>query len=193
MRDVVPLQGLPDRSPILRALQVQHVLGDDKSAKHSDEVGDDGQQRQDHGCRNHSGRHQLLNRVGPQRAHGVDLLGHLHRPQFAGDSGRVAAGHQKRGQHGAQFAHQGDRHHLPGSSHLPVLRQRARHLQGQHRAAEKTGENHDGKAAYSDSIHLDENVIRIMRAAKDVAERGAGKYIKILNCQERLFQEIQQT
>ena len=46
--------------------------------------------------------------IGAERAHGVDLLGHLHGAEFAGDAGGVAAGHQQRGQHRPEFAHQGD-------------------------------------------------------------------------------------
>ena len=53
----------------------------------------------DHGSRDHARRHQLLNRIGSQGAHGVDLLGHLHGSQLARDTGRVAAGHHQRRQH----------------------------------------------------------------------------------------------
>ena len=58
-------------------------------------------------------RDQLLNRVGAERAHGVDLLGDFHGAEFAGDAGGIAAGHHQRRQHRAQFAHQGDRDHGP--------------------------------------------------------------------------------
>ena len=33
------------------------------------------------------GRDQFLNRIGAERAHGVDLLGDFHGAEFAGDAG----------------------------------------------------------------------------------------------------------
>jgi hypothetical protein len=66
-------------------------------------------------------------------------------------------------------------------------------LEGQHGAAEESGQDHDGEAADPDLVHLNDDVVPVMRAAEDVTERSAGKYVKLLNGQKRLFQEIEQT
>ena len=60
--------------------------------------------------------------IGAQGAHGVDLLGDFHGSEFAGDAGRVAAGHHQRGEHRTQLADQGDRNERAGAPHLAVLR-----------------------------------------------------------------------
>ena len=123
----------------------------------------------------HARRHQLLNRIGAQRAHGVDLLGDLHGAEFAGDAGCVAAGHQKRGQHRAQLAHQGNGDNVADLIHGAILRQRARHLHGDDDAAEKPDQNHDGKTADADDVHLEQDVALVMGRTENIAQSAPGQ------------------
>ena len=134
-------------------------------------------------------RHQFLDGVGAQRAHGVDLLGHFHRAEFAGDAGGVAPRHHERRQHRSQFAHQGERNQRPGLADLPVLRQRARHLQGHHGAAEESGHAHDRQAAHPDRVHLQDDVVAVVGLAEDVPEGPSGEEEEILNRELRALSE----
>ncbi len=76
---------------------------------------------------------------------------------------------------GAQFAHQSDRN---GRTHLPLLpplRQGARQLQRHHSAAEKSGQHHNEQTAHADAVHLQDDVVRIVGLAADVAECSPGE------------------
>ena len=57
-----------------------------------------------------------------------------------------------------------------GAADLPVLRQRARHLQRHHRAAEEAGQDHDGQAADADIVHLQGDIVAVVRPAEDVPQ-----------------------
>ena len=74
---------------------------------------------------------------------------------------------------------------LPGASHLSVLRQRARHLQRHDRAAEEAGQDHDGQAADADGVHLQEDVVGIVRPAGDVADGRSGEDKELLDGRDR--------
>jgi hypothetical protein len=88
--------------------------------------------------------------------------------QLAGHAGRVAAGHHECRQHRSQLAHQGDGNQGACLADLPVIRQRARHLQRHHRPAEEPGQDRDGETADSDDIHLERDIVAVMGAAEDV-------------------------
>ena len=84
------------------------------------------------------------------------------------------------------------RNQRAGLADLAVLRQRARHLQRHHRAAEEPDQHHDGQAADADDVHLQHDIVAVMRAAEDVPEGPAGEQEELLNRENRLFQQIQQ-
>ncbi len=73
------------------------------------------------------------------------------------------------------------------------MRKGARHLHGDDDAAEETGQDDDQQAAYADVIHLDEDVVHVVRAPKEVAESAPGENIKILESGHRRLQEVEQT
>ncbi len=75
----------------------------------------------DHGG-HHTRRDQLFRGIGAQGAHGIDLLGHGHRAQFAGHAGRVAAGHHEPGDDRSQFRDHADRYQLGDKSERPEPR-----------------------------------------------------------------------
>ena len=62
---------------------------------------------------------------------------------------------------------------VPVLSDLAVLRQRAGHLQRHHGAAEEAGQSHDRQAADADGVHLQDDVVAVVRRAEDVAEGAA--------------------
>ena len=71
--------------------------------------------------------------------------------------------------------------------------QRARHLQRHHGAAEEAGKDDDRQAADADGVHLQDDIVAVMRPAENVAEGLAGEHKEILNCGNGLFQEIEQS
>src|SRR5580704_3231427 len=137
-----------------------------EAADQSHEVGHDGEQRKHDAGGDHARGHKFLDRIGAQRAHGVNLFGHFHGPEFASDAGCVAPRHQQRRQYRAKLANQRDGDDLPYLARGPVLIQRAGHLHGDDEAAEKADQEDDGQAADADNIHLDDHVVEVMRAAE---------------------------
>ena len=133
-----------------------------------------------------------LHRVGTERAHGVDLLGHLHGPEFAGDARRVAAGNHDGGENRSQFAHQGDGDNAAGLIDLAVIRQRAGHLQRHDGAAEETDQRRDGEAADPDGVHLKRNIVAVVGGTEYVPEGGACKNEELLNRENQRFQQVEQ-
>ena len=99
LSDVVVLEHLISAGPVLGSGQAERKLGNHITADHAHKIGDDGKQRQHDTGGDHARRHQLLNRVRPESAHGVDLLGDAHGAKFAGDSRRISSRHQQRREH----------------------------------------------------------------------------------------------
>ena len=50
-----------------------------------------------------------------------------------------------------------------------------------------------GQTADADDVHLDEDVVEVMRTAKKIAERAPGENVEILEAGHRRLQEIEQT
>ena len=94
---------------------------------------------------------------------------------------------------GSKFAHQDDGNHLAGLSSLAVLLERLAHLQGHHRAAEEAGHGRDPQAADADGIHLDQDIVPVVRFAEDVPQGAAEQKIEFLNRCYRTFKEVEQT
>ena len=57
----------------------------------------------------------------------------------------------------------------------------------------KPDQNDDGQAADADDVHLEDDVVRVMGAAKEVAERTPGENVEILEGGDGRLQEIEQT
>ena len=191
--EIVVFESAPGRAPILIGGDIEQRIGDEVSADQAQEVRDDGEQRQHHGHGDQARRHQFLNGIGAQGAHGVDLLGDAHGAQFAGDAAGVASRDQQRREHRTQFAHQCDGDDLPDLPLRPVGGERARHLQRHHHAAEKADQADDEQRADADGVHLQEDVVGVMRRAENIAERAAAQEQKLLECLDRPLQEIEQS
>src|SRR5271170_3820951 len=71
---------------VLRSVIAQQEDGDGAAAQRADCVGDNGEEEHHHDRGDDARHYQLLQRVRAERAHGVNLLGHHHRTQFAGHS-----------------------------------------------------------------------------------------------------------
>ena len=74
-----------------------------------------------------------------------------------------------------------------------VLRERSRHLHGDDETAEKADQKDNWQATYANNVHLDGDVIHVVRASKEIADRTPGKNIKILDRGYWRLQEIEQT
>src|SRR5262249_22124068 len=94
--------------PVEVALDVIDLNTDQGAAQHAHEVGDDGQQRDQHDAGQEARRRQVVDGVDPQAADGVDLLGDAHRRQLGGHGAADPAREHDRGQHRAQLADDGD-------------------------------------------------------------------------------------
>ena len=81
----------------------------------------------------------------------------------------------------------------PTWSVAPYCARAPRHLHGDDEAAEEADQNDDGQAAHADDVHLDGDVIHIVRAAEEIADRAPGKNIEILDSGHRRLQEVEQT
>src|SRR5215471_14588316 len=83
--------------PVLVTVQAQHDQRIEPASNQTYQIRDDGkEEHHDHGG-DHARGHQLFGGVGAQGAHGVNLLSHFHRAQFAGHSGGVTAGYHQAG------------------------------------------------------------------------------------------------
>src|SRR5579864_3715117 len=104
---------LPGVAPVLTSVKAEKKLRNHEPPGESDEIGNDAQEEQHEDSRRHARRDQFLDRVGAKGAHGIDLLGHDHRAEFAGHAGRVPSGNHESSEHRAQFAHHGCGNQLP--------------------------------------------------------------------------------
>ena len=108
-------------------------------------------------------------------------------------AGRIAASHQQRRKYRTQFPNQSDGHDLAHLVRRAILRKSSRHLHGDDETAEKANQDDDGQAAHANDVHLDNDVIRVVGAAKEVADRAPAENVKILDSGHRRLQEIEQT
>ncbi len=67
----------------------------------------------------------------------------------------------------------------------------AAHLHRHHGAGEKAGEHHDGHAADTDSVHLQHNVVEIVRFSEDVPESPAGEFIELLYRKDGALEDVE--
>src|SRR5579883_392480 len=75
---------------VLRAILSEKKNRNSSAAKNANGIGNDGQEKEHHN-RSHDPRHyQLFQRIGTQRPHSVNLLGHHHRAKLAGHARGVA-------------------------------------------------------------------------------------------------------
>ena len=70
--------------PVGERIDVEDLRADDRAADDPHEVAHQGQERDQQDARQEPRDDQVVDRVGPQRREGVDLLGHAHRPQLGG-------------------------------------------------------------------------------------------------------------
>ena len=82
------------------------------------------------------------------------------------------------GQHRPQFADQRDGNDLSDLPLRPVRSERARHLQGHHDAAEEADQADDEQRADADRVHLQENVVGVVRERKMFRNARPLKYRK---------------
>src|SRR5579883_1902263 len=191
--DVVgPGESLPNGGPVKLRGQAEEELSNDPPAAHSDEVGDDGEERQHGGRGDEPWRDELLFRIGAERAHGVDLLRDLHGSELAGYAGGVAAGDHDGGEDRTELADERQGYEGSGLADLSVGGEGLGHLEGHDRAGEEAGNGGDAQAADADDVHLQNDVVPIMGCAEDVADGTPGENKEILDRCYGRFQQIQQ-
>src|SRR3984885_1044654 len=104
-KHILKHQRFPGVVPVLPCVEAQQDFGDEQPPSESDQIGNDRKEKK-HG---HGGGHarcdQFFHGVGPQRPHGVNLLGNDHRTQLARHPGRISPGHHQAGKHWAQLPH----------------------------------------------------------------------------------------
>ena len=164
-------EDLPDRSPILLRVEAEQQMRDRIATDQPEQVGDDGQEEQHEGGGPDARRNQLLGGIGPQRAHGIDLLGYDHRTQFAGHAGGVAPRHHQSGDQRAEFGDHAERYKLADKRDPAESLQGAGCVQRQQGADGKSGENHDGQGTDADQVRLLQHVAHVEGTAEEVRDR----------------------
>ena len=128
--------------------------------------------------------------ISAQSAHGIDLLGHGHRAQFAGHSGRVAAGDHQPGDDRPQFSDHADRNQLGDKSEGTEARQRAGAVQGQHGAGEAAGQDHDRQGTDADQVGLLNHVGDVQGPPEKIGQRLAREQGVVLQRLDLLLGEF---
>ena len=92
-----------------------------------------------------------MRRQGPQ---GVDLLGHLHRPELGGHGRADPAGDHQAGEHRSQLAAHADAHHRAGGGvHLDLVELEVG-LRAQDHARRRAGGDDDALRLHADKVQL---------------------------------------
>ena len=151
--------------------------------EHSEEVGENGQDRQSRDRGKQARQDQFSNRIGAESAHGVDLLADQHRSDFGSNSGADAPGDHQCGQNRTELTDHRERDHLPQNADLAEGAQGPVGLQSQHAAREKTRQQHDGQGPYADHVHLEQGVNDVPGRGKDAAEGNYQEKGEILDGQ----------
>ena len=152
-------------------------------------IGDDAEEEEHDHRRDHPRGHELLRRVGAEGAHGVDLLGDLHRAEFAGHAAGIASGDHQAGQHRTEFAHHGERHELSGERNGAELLERGRGVQGKGCTGKKTGKNDDGKRTNTDQVGLLQGISEIARMGEQIRERTSRQLRIALDGKDLVFRD----
>src|SRR6185437_17064431 len=97
------------------------------------------------------------------------------RSQLAGDTGGISSRDKQSGQNGTQLADECKRYNRPHLAARAVRIQGPGHLERDNRAAEEAGQNDDDEASNTDDVHLNEDIVVVMRAANNVFESPAGE------------------
>src|SRR5450755_4361179 len=143
LKDIGKTQRLVSRMEILRPVLSQHNYRHERPTQCAHGVGDDGEKKEHENRGVHAWRHQFLQRIGAQRTHGVNLLGHHHGAQLAGHSRGIPPGHHEAGENRAEFLDHRKTDQLPGYGSGAKLSQRGSGLQGQYPAGKEAGEDDD--------------------------------------------------
>ena len=97
-------------------------------------------------------RHQFLERIGAESAHGVNLLGHHHGTKLTRHSRRITPGNHQAGQHRAKLLDHGEAHQLARNCRGSKLRERRCGLKREHTAGKESREHDNWKGADADRI-----------------------------------------
>ena len=104
--------------------------------------------------REHPRDDEVIDRMHPERAEGVDLLGHLHGADLRRDGGADAARHHETGEHRPELAkHRHRDHRADCGIHLQPVKLEVR-LRGKDRAGEAAGHRHHELRAEAHLHHL---------------------------------------
>src|SRR5579864_4740376 len=163
-------QNLPGIVPVLASVEAEEKLGDHQTASQSHEIRNNTQEEQHENRRRHPRRDQFLHRIGAQRAHGIDLLGHHHRPKFTGHAGRVAPGNHQAREHRPKFADHGSRNELTNQGNGAETLKSVGGLQRQYATGKESGQHDNWKRSYADQIRLLHHVREVPRLAHQVGD-----------------------
>jgi hypothetical protein len=150
-------------------VQAQHGDANQSATGDPDCVRDDGKEEEHENGGDEPRRDKLADRVGAQGAHGIDLLGDLHRAELGCHAGCVSAGDHEAGEHGTKLLDHRERDQAAGHADCAEGLERAGGLECEHATGEKSGENDDWHGADADGVHLGEDVVPVVRAGKDVS------------------------
>src|SRR5437899_4319015 len=163
-------QNLPRIVPVLASVQAEEQLGDHQTARQSHEIRNNAQEEQHENRRRHPRRDQFLHWIGAQRAHGIDLLGHHHRPKFASHTGRIPSGNHQAREHRPEFADHGSRNESTNQGDGAETLKSVGGLQGQYAARKKSSQHDEWERAHSDQIRLLHHVCEVQRLAHQVGD-----------------------
>ena len=100
--------------------------------------------------------YEVIDRLHAQRAEGIDLFGHFHRPDLRGDRRAHAPGDHQAREHRTEFAEHRHRHdRADGGIHSEAVKLEIR-LRGEDRTREAAGDRHHELRAEAHFHHLPE-------------------------------------
>src|SRR5213594_1112308 len=174
-QEVLQHDPVRDGVPVQVRVDVPVEYRDQHPADEADAVGEDGDDREDEQRRQEPGDDEPLDVVDPERAQGVDLLGHLHGAELGRDARGDLASHEDGREHRSQLSQdrQGhDRAHVvlgPEPGHVDGA------LQRQHHAGEEGGGERHDQGAHADDVDLARDDPQIGRRQRKVARDARGE------------------
>ena len=140
----------------------------------ADDAGEVHHRRQDghrHHAGHHAGDHQELERVHGDGFQGVDLLGHLHRPQLGPDPRAHPARDEEADHEGAGLAHEGQGEGGGNQRLGPEALERGAGVHGEDDAHREAGGGDEGHREPADLVELARRLPQLERRPEGLAHR----------------------
>src|ERR1700723_630866 len=188
--EITELKRVDGACPELSGGGVERGGGDGESAEQAGADAECSEDRHHHDGGDEARSHQFADGVDAEGADGVDLIGDDHGAELGGHGGGVAAGDEKRGEDGAEFAEKSERDGVGGEGSFAEAAELAGGVEDDDASDAGERNENDAERADADDVHLLDEVGEIAIGGESAFDRAEDEEEIILNGECALFEVV---